>query len=432
MRNWLGIFKAEFLVAGMSLYASCVLAQDGSLPVCTKRISDIKVSEYSSFKPGAPANLTDDAAACFGWETLLALSIPARFGHRFGENHLPASNGKAGPTIWEKWQTIDDVLFPGTDRCEIEGVPYPEVLSIKDVLSEDFHPAKFREKSLSCMHGTLVDQNSERVWFETSLNPVIAEQIHDKNWHLQTPAAKDVKFNLYSMIFRTAWVKATEDQDESEFYIRDKGLFHEDTGECEEAAMALVGINIWLKTNVLGEMFWLVFEHVRNTPSFYEGSPDVPIMGGFTDWTFFDEECEQCERNKLDQDSLPSTPTQVVRETSILGALRDVNKYWEEELKGSVWKNYILVGSQWGRGAGNVWSRGHQQLASSVLDTSCQSEVPVTEDAQHKWSKVHGEAYQGCVNCHGDYTHFITYDNTFIFHRSGTSAHSVASAQNSN
>ncbi len=395
----------------------------------TECLKEIMVRKSCELRPPQQTGILEDCAACFAWHVFASLSINARFSTDFGKPYEPVKNGDDGPMIWERWETVDDIFYPGKIKCAGDRTKH-EVLSIKNALSRDFRrggPAS-RER-FECLEGTLVDQNGERSWLEVQVNPDLAKQIREKGWHETVPGMdygrflellKDVEFNKYSVIFRTSWVHAAR-KDRSEFYIRKKWLFDEKTKSCskEPTEMALVGANIWIKTDINDDIFWITFEHIRNTPSRYKGGgPIGRTQNHGSPWTFHDPSASQSHNNKLHKGPPPLQRTQVVRYLQLKNLYRGINDQWHRRLKSTVWRNYALIGTQWGRGQHRSSHNnktphynppaGESKLASSVLETACQPE-PSVEPAYAK--------RYGCIFCHGDRKNIPTADTTFLLHR---------------
>ena len=408
----------------------------------------VKVRRYCEMKPPSPDNIPLGCAGCFAWELLASLSISNRFAGDFGQWHAPVKDGGEGPTIWERWPTVDEVFEPGKIPCELGSDDPPEVLSIKNALSEYL----FGHHSLlhiECMVGTVVDQEGERVWLEVQVNPVLERQIVDSGWPETIPGmgfsqfesfVKGVNLRKYSMTFRTAWVPVGA-KDREAFYVRKKWLYHEDKKRCEgPVEMVLVGINIWLKTEIHGDILWISFEHARNTPTHYSDSGKTSISESESKegWSFYTSSPPPgTHSNELDRREPPTVPTQVVRGLTPDSRTQEANDHWHELLKDTVWKNYLLIGAQWGRGVdkdgGLKKPEGEAKLASSVLETACQVGAAFpgytcekSPNSSENLSPMQagssaadgGEslAYHGCLSCHGC-PGIPTADTSFLLHR---------------
>ena len=70
-----------------------------------------------------------------------------------------------------------------------------------------------------------------------------------------------------------------------------------------------------------------------------------------------------------------------------------INNLWQEKLKGTVWANYRLIGSQWQKAEVNPPPNAPNFLANTTLETFIQSNA-------------------SCISCHSFAT--ITYNNTTI------------------
>jgi hypothetical protein len=140
---------------------------------------------------------------------------------------------------------------------------------------------------------------------------------------------------------------------------------------CFSAEVGLVGMHLITKAQMFPIMVWSTFEHVDNTPDDLNAAaldPDYP-------WSFYNPNCLNCvvntpadtlvgHQNKLVWANTPpfakaygqtvvndahvdTFGSQVTRTYPIYGPTQRMNDAWQAKLKGSVWANYRLIGSQW-------------------------------------------------------------------------------------
>jgi hypothetical protein len=162
---------------------------------------------------------------------------------------------------------------------------------------------------------------------------------------------------------------------------------------CVKVDLGLVAMHILQKNARIGglqpQWIWSTFEHVDDDPLAkapcdpanpdqcqIDGQYDCPVAldGSKTDYSYFDPKCPKCSTNeppkKADQKPIfawnPRQPfalsylrtsasgrrigSQVSRCWSIYSLTDSLNHQWQAELGkiGSVFQNYMLVGSQWG------------------------------------------------------------------------------------
>jgi hypothetical protein len=162
---------------------------------------------------------------------------------------------------------------------------------------------------------------------------------------------------------------------------------------CAQVDLGLVAMHILQKNARIGglqpQWIWSTFEHVDDAPLAQapcdpvtpdkcqmDGSYDCPVALTQTDahYAYFDPDCPQCSTNQPPTESAskpifawnPTQPyalaylrtspdghrvgSQVSRCWSIYALTASLNQQWQAELgkAGSVFANYMLVGSQWG------------------------------------------------------------------------------------
>jgi hypothetical protein len=182
-------------------------------------------------------------------------------------------------------------------------------------------------------------------------------------------------------------------------------------------------------------MVWSTFEHVDNVPENLNDAarnPDYP-------WSFYNANCLNClvntpadtlvgRQNKLIWANSPpfakaygqtvvndthvdTFGTQVTRTYPIYGPTQQMNTAWQQKLKGSVFQNYQLIGSQW-LSTANEPIHGVPQpppapplLANTVIETFMQDT-------------------SNCIKCHNGSTNTFSfapdtlrYDFSFLFFR---------------
>jgi hypothetical protein len=238
-------------------------------------------------------------------------------------------------------------------------------------------------------------------------------------WRLLDPAQDDV--NSYFWREQDLYISAEKSADHKPFCIA-------------KAKLGLVGIHILHKTASRPTWIWSTFEHRDNVPQTTSATACVgPTMSGPQKYSYFNAACvpgscvpNQGPKGPADGNFLwtPRPPyaqlyatrtasgyfgtnavrCQPVAENSPSSPMMDAR--WYPQLGSSVWKNYILTGTQWSFGytgappfppqnARCLASTGDlcapPYLLDSVLETYMQPQVDKTKNSVFA---------NGCIQCH--------------------------------
>jgi len=204
-------------------------------------------------------------------------------------------------------------------------------------------------------------------------------------------------------------------------------------------AMHIIQKNPPTKNNLRPQWFWSTFEHVDNAPLAAQAcdpaSPvSCPLLGqlacpaaaGVASYSYFNSDCPDCKTNQPPIKSpdpatsfawSPTQPfakaylvtstsrgrpvtvgTQITRCWQIYSLTSDLNLQWRSQLRniGSVFQNYVLVGTQWGGDTTNtpnpkIPSAGVPSfLSNSVVETYLQT----LSDPKDPFGNG------SCVSCH--------------------------------
>ncbi|HZV70377.1 MAG TPA: hypothetical protein VFG10_12565 [Saprospiraceae bacterium] len=334
----------------------------------------------------------------FSWQSFVALNWPA--------NNSGAPSGyiignDTSARVWEYYSSADDVFGGVSDACD-PGTPGSKFLFHPLVSSSGgFTTAGFTEND----GNALIDRNLNFALYEIMMSPaevayVEANQLNtlsgqqafvDSLKKLKKPLTIDLPSSYYTVIksktggevgtieIKASWRLLLPNEKEiwDRFYNRDATIYipgaNRKSGKdtCFTARVGLVGMHIITKTKLFPIMVWSTFEHVDNTPDDLADAaqhPDYP-------WSFYNPNCLNClvntpadtfvgNQNKLIWANKPpfakaygqtmvndahvdTFGTQVTRTYPIYGPTQRMNAAWQQKLKGSVWANYKLVGSQW-------------------------------------------------------------------------------------
>jgi hypothetical protein len=181
---------------------------------------------------------------------------------------------------------------------------------------------------------------------------------------------------------------------------------------CLPETLGLIGFHAVHKTVSRPQWIWTSFEHKQNVPDRNEVT-DRNFHGPYN---FYDI---NCKNNCTAENATPPRPwtpdpalqlkfrkgdtfkSQIVRETPLTDAAKNMNKIFHSMLKGTVWENYMLISTQWPsqfectklkadfqRQPDMNCSPAPTYLANSTLETYSQGDIP--------------QASSSCIACHGN------------------------------
>jgi hypothetical protein len=189
---------------------------------------------------------------------------------------------------------------------------------------------------------------------------------------------------------------------------------------CLRKTLGLIGFHAVHKTRSRPQWIWTSFEHVKNVPD----KDEVTARKFDGPYSFYDVNCgDKCAENATPP--RPWTPepalqlkfkdanfkSQIVREIPLTTAAKNMNAIFHDMLKDTVWKNYMLLSTQWpsdfpctaahtpatGAPLPNTdflkqpdmnCSPAPSFLANSTLETYSQGDIP--------------QASSSCIGCHGN------------------------------
>ncbi len=290
------------------------------------------------------------AADEFSWQSLVALNWPALPGQR-GEPDPSRKIGEPGMTVWESYKTVEETFLPGAADPGAWSVENLKLASIKRLSStskvksaifkhvaslDSFSPEGIDQ----AVGGSLTDQNGNLTYYERALNEMSYDYVRTNKLYDASvlAGASTIQYPDWSMTLKAAWKILKEGKDDpAKFLSRQADI----DGKTE--LVGLVGFHIVTKTPSSPQWIWSTFEHRDNAPSFSSDRSGS--------YSYYDPNCpvSQCPPNtSTEKDGKPTgKPTQVIRQTEIYESARNANATWQKELKGTVWENYELVGTQW-------------------------------------------------------------------------------------
>jgi hypothetical protein len=435
----------------------------GLLPINDKDKSDI-------LKSGLPCqeNVATDGNEAVGlenlqrgfdyysWRTFIALNSPAD-----GTTIEQAQADK--PTLWEdmnSFKQLLDVMLPvslqppkwPTDRAgmeaERERLMPPECLTqhraaptkmIVKMIEESFNePFKT---------GPLIDQRGRYAIFDILMNRQMFDYIMRN--HLNTKAGQAANADLSvdfpagqnqnpdktpapfigAFMLKVSWkILSPAEIQAKTFHMVDALVLMpppvdpKAKRQCLPQTLGLIGFHAVHKTVARPQWIWTSFEHVKNVPD----KDEVAANKLDGPYSFFSVDCgDHCPvvnatpprpwdpdpKLELRFRSDDSFKSQIVRETPLTNAAKNMNKIFQSMLQNSVWKNYMLLSTQWPSAFGctslhaqsaaapapktdfvkqpdMTCSPAPTFLANSTLETYSQGDVPL--------------ASSSCIACHGN------------------------------
>jgi len=394
----------------------------------------------------------------YSWRTFIALNSPAD-----GKTTI----GDSLPDMRTRWEDMDnfkqllDVMLPANmqppkwpaDRAGMEAERerlMPEECRALHKQMPDRMVVKMIEESFNepFKTGPLIDQQGHYAIFDILMNRQMFDYIM-KN-HLNTkagqmsaasstllvdfPPGQNSDGTLGAFMLKVSWKILVPDEIQAKNFHMVQALVLMPPGDpkakrpCLPETLGLVGFHAVHKTASRPQWIWTSFEHKKNVPD-----KDEVAARTFDDpYNFFSVSCkDDCPA----PNATPPRPwdpdpglqlrfrkddsfkSQIVRETPLTHAAKNMNKIFQSMLQGTVWENYMLISTQWP--SAFACTSLHSQsfdapapttdflkqpdmncspaptfLANSTLETYSQGDVPL--------------ASSSCIACHGNAVSFQT------------------------
>jgi len=392
----------------------------------------------------------------YSWRTFIALNSPA-------DGKTSFDHAKAD--MRARWEDMDsfkpllDVMLPPnlqppkwpTDRAGMEAererlVPeqcrdlhkqFPDRMIVK-MIEESFNePFKT---------GPLIDQQGHYAIFDILMNREMFNYItmnHLNSRPGQMSAANSgltVDFppgthdTLGAFMLKVSWKILVPEEIQAQNFHMVKALVLMPPGDpkakrpCIPETLGLIGFHAVHKTVGRPQWIWTSFEHIKNVPDRNE----VAARTFDGPYSFFSVSCkDDCPT----ENATPPRPwdpdpalqlrfrkddsyrSQIVRETPLGHATSNMNRVFQSMLQDSVWKNYMLINTQWPsafactslrslsfdapapkndfvRQPDMTCSPAPTFMANSTLETYSQGDIP--------------QASSSCIGCHGNAVSFQT------------------------
>ncbi len=370
----------------------------------------------------------------FSWESFIALNWPAN------KNGAPDKRQIIGQkdtkAVWEHWLHTTDIFLPdgGTpvawggsintaDYCT-NTVKTPDKIKF---LRKGKKVSDFLILATEPMDtGPLIDLNGQYVQYEINLNKnmydyIRGHELYNVEGQQQFAAAqKTVNFDsgtntspdspgkVGAIMVKAAWKVLGKNDDPSRFHTVKALIWsnpaEKGDGSCRVENVGLVGFHIAHKTESAPQWVWSTFEQVDNAPE----TASIPCDGAYN---FHNCSCASCPVNKMakqpwNPDKSGQTPTQVTRIVPITEATKQLNTYYQNQLRQvnahTPWQYYMLVSTQWPTKPGDPTSFQNPDpkgspapmvLSNTTLETFTQGVVP--------------QIGTSCIDCHFSATNSV-------------------------
>lgn len=335
-------------------------------------------------------NLTPEQARpyfdYFSWESFIALNWPAAAGARGTPDQpnnanvfLKAPSG--APVVWGSYKDSFDLFGqkgdqrpPAWDAPNTS--PCPNAQSAEKTLAFITKGDTPLMQTAQAFSFPLVDQRGNYVYYDirydqAQYNFIRGQDGDPTSWlylvknlapkenvpkGLQMPMSTTTPSPvLGSIMVKASWRIKTDKDDPSRFYTVNAQVYNPQTKACTQMPVLLVGLHVAHKVSPFTEWVWSTFEQVDNVPPDPDITPKpAPPPGGYS----FNNGTETPKTSggfdyKPPLQPVPSpSPVQVTRVNPIPAtpqgaSTRDVNAYFQQLLKGTVWQYYQLVITQW-------------------------------------------------------------------------------------
>ncbi len=319
----------------------------------------------------------------YSWRTFIALNSPA--------NGTPIEQAQAdAPTLWEdtnSFKQLLDVMLPANqlppqwpmDRAGVEA----ERERLMPTECRDLHQkmpermiVKMIEESFNepFKTGPLIDQQGHYAIFDILMNWQMfdyimlnhlntkAGQAANSNLAVDFPAGLNSNSNLGAFMLKVSWRILSDSEIQAKNFHMVKALvltppIPNAARKCLPETLGLIGFHAVHKTASRPQWIWTSFEHVKNVPD----RDEVTAKKFNGPYNFYSVNCKgACTEN-----ATPPTPwdpnpalelkfrhddsfkSQIVRETPLTPAAKNMNAIFQSMLSNSIWKNYILISTQW-------------------------------------------------------------------------------------
>lgn len=379
----------------------------------------------------------------FSWQSFIALNWPATAGQR-GVPNQPANPSvflgapSGAPVVWGSYKDTFDLFGQGDNRptpwesfnspVNACGTPAPGQKTL--IFSTMSDTQLMQTKQAFSL--PLVDQQGNYVYYDVRYNQAQYNFIRGQDnirtswlYRLSNLApAENAQFGvqmpmttpqaLGAIMVKAAWRVKTAQDDVTRFLTSPALIYDAQKKACVPATVLLVGLHIAHKVDPFTEWVWSTFEQVDNVPPDSDITPPpAPHAYSFNNGTDTPKTVGGYNYKPSTQLTPPQKPVQVTRVNPIPNtppgqSTRDVNAFYQQLLKGTVWQYYQLVVTQWpfnpGIGPGNPFqlmqnggvypqNAGTAFPVNGAVNTTMETYFQTQSDAA-------GAGGNSCMSCH--------------------------------
>jgi hypothetical protein len=382
------------------------------------------VRSISSSKPPSDVcipdpflGLTIDFFDDYSWRLFTAMVWPAARDRRGAPDAAQTVAG-GGPRVFETFKSLWEVFHDdGSAPLTFDGYePAAQNACRVDtrfgsvVLASKTGYGDIGQAGIGELLGPLAAQNGRYLRYQTLYNRVAYDFIVRNKYYLRSslpavpsprPAEPVIRFPDGSIVVKVAWldVRGLAKSLRKRFYTRTAILKDPETGVCSRVAVALVGLHIIQKTPSRPQWIWSSFEQVDAVPMAQGIVGDFILNNGTPD--------DMPALNPLPLIPLPRQPVKpfnVLRLTPVSARTSVTNLWYKDMLKGTPWKYYQLVTTQWPLNTGNQATPVSAAQNGDVFHTF--PGIGEGASAETGWANTTMETFDqarpelGCMSCH--------------------------------
>jgi hypothetical protein len=326
----------------------------------------------------------------FSWESFIALNWPAASGPRGmpdqpGNSKVFLNAASGTPVVWGTYKDSFDLFGQKNQRPSSWDSPGSPISPCPNAQAGQKTLIFFTKGDTSLMEtkqafsAPLIDQRGNYAYYDIRYDHAQYDFIRGQDndptsWlyllknlaprenqkvPLQMPMSTTTPVNMLgSIMVKAAWRISTDRDDPKRFYTTTALVLNPQTKQCTQTSILLVGFHIGHKVSPFTAWVWSTFEQVDNVPpdadvtpkpapppdgySFNNGTDSPRTAGGYS----YKPALPGASPSK------PLVPVQVTRVNPIPntppgGSTRDLNTFYQQLLKGTVWQYYQLVITQW-------------------------------------------------------------------------------------
>jgi hypothetical protein len=388
----------------------------------------------------------------YSWRTFIALNSPA--------DGTPIEQARAGaPTLWEdmnSFKQLLDVMLPAdqlpprwpTDRAGM----LDERKRLMPTECSDLHTPDESERMVVKMieesfnepfkTGPLIDQQGHYAIFDILMNRQMFEYIRDNHLYskdlqaansdlsVDFPAGDNSKGEFGAFMLKVSWKILSDSEIQAKTFHMVKALVltppvRNVARKCLPETLGLTGFHAVHKTVSRPQWIWTSFEHVKNVPDRDEVA-EKKFNGPYN---FYSVNCKgMCTVNATPPKPWSPDPalefhddsfkSQIVRETPLTPAAKNMNAIFQSMLANTVWKNYMLISTQWPSNTNNCTklnSKNSPDPKTDFLkqpDMTCSPAPPFLANSTletYSQADLQGDvplASSSCIACHSNAVDF--------------------------